>query len=538
MQRTKTNSRCDRAPDETSALRRSHQRVPESVGGVLRSGGAPLDESVRRTLEPRFGHDFSSVRVHSGGDAARSAADVHARAWTVGNHIAFMPGAYSPRTRDGLHLLAHELTHVVQQSGIPAASGLSVGAEDHPSEREADAVASAMQRGDDASINVQSGAALRRRFLPQLPLPPKFARELLQWIGTHPANTELTKADTDTAEKVTGTKAPAKAASGAGTSPKFVLHDTDATMNMTHFSQQIGKKGPQGAGAVAWVPMQEKKTAFNKDTKKMETTTIDRDPVVTREFFEEKRPTTTGFEKGDDLIAESTRNADFSLIWGATAKSERGPALDRAFSGTGLAPDDEKKLKDATDKFLSFGGGTNVDGVKTAAGWAAAEVCKRVTASGADAIADADKNKHAAAVKSLTQLCGDKKLSAWFESRKRIGERTNVEIAQLGEGQPLPQTPYSEKQYDGVAKLYLQSALAAKRWPFITTHREEDKQFPGGHDDPRCFNVTHLYSLIASKMTHDPATVYGLEPVYGGPGDKNANVTWTKTLCHADPPKA
>src|SRR5688500_8673197 len=66
--------------------------VPRSVDRVLGSIGAPLDDSVRRTLEPRFGHDFSSVRVHTGADAATATRDVHARAWTVGNHIAFGAG--------------------------------------------------------------------------------------------------------------------------------------------------------------------------------------------------------------------------------------------------------------------------------------------------------------------------------------------------------------------------------------------------------------------------------------------------------------
>src|SRR5688572_14110300 len=76
--------------------RRPENGVPPSVEGVLRSPGEPLDPSLRQTLEPRFGHDFSSVRVHTGADAAGATKDVHARAWTVGNHIAFGAGQ-SPR---------------------------------------------------------------------------------------------------------------------------------------------------------------------------------------------------------------------------------------------------------------------------------------------------------------------------------------------------------------------------------------------------------------------------------------------------------
>jgi len=91
--------------------------VPSTVGEVLRSPGQPLDAETRALLEPRFGHDFSRVRVHADAAAADSARDVHARAYTVGSHIAFGAGQFAPRTPPGQRLLAHELTHVVQQIG-------------------------------------------------------------------------------------------------------------------------------------------------------------------------------------------------------------------------------------------------------------------------------------------------------------------------------------------------------------------------------------------------------------------------------------
>jgi hypothetical protein len=84
--------------------------------------GRPLPESVRAFFEPRFGHDFSQVRVHTDVPAAEAARAVHARAYTLGTHIAFAAGQFAPRAPDGLRLLAHELTHVVQQQG-PALSG-------------------------------------------------------------------------------------------------------------------------------------------------------------------------------------------------------------------------------------------------------------------------------------------------------------------------------------------------------------------------------------------------------------------------------
>ena len=65
----------------------------------------------------RFGHDFSRVRVHSGGAAEQSARDVNANAYTVGHNIVFGAGRFAPGTHEGRRLIAHELTHVVQQSG-------------------------------------------------------------------------------------------------------------------------------------------------------------------------------------------------------------------------------------------------------------------------------------------------------------------------------------------------------------------------------------------------------------------------------------
>ena len=99
--------------------------APPIVHDVIGSPGRPLDAATRAALEPRLGHDFSAVRVHTDARAARSAEAVGAQAYTVGAHIAFRGGAYRPQTADGKRLLAHELTHVVQQSQAGAAPHLS-----------------------------------------------------------------------------------------------------------------------------------------------------------------------------------------------------------------------------------------------------------------------------------------------------------------------------------------------------------------------------------------------------------------------------
>ena len=92
------------------------ESVPEIVHDVLRSPGRPLDAVTRAFMEPRFGRDFSQVRVHADAEAAEAAASIHARAFTANRGIAFGAGQYAPQTQSGRGLLAHELTHVIQQS--------------------------------------------------------------------------------------------------------------------------------------------------------------------------------------------------------------------------------------------------------------------------------------------------------------------------------------------------------------------------------------------------------------------------------------
>ncbi|MEO8188259.1 MAG: DUF4157 domain-containing protein [Burkholderiaceae bacterium] len=88
-----------------------------SVERVLASPGTPLEPALRLDMEQRFGHDFSRVQVHSDGAAEQSARDVNADAYTVGHDVVFGAGQFAPEADAGRRLIAHELTHVVQQSG-------------------------------------------------------------------------------------------------------------------------------------------------------------------------------------------------------------------------------------------------------------------------------------------------------------------------------------------------------------------------------------------------------------------------------------
>lgn len=94
-----------------------HSTAPAATV-VSNPGERPLDPQTRGFMEERFGHDFSGVRVHTNDAAGQSALAFGAHAYTVGSDIVFGAGRYQPGTAAGRHLLAHELTHVVQQSGV------------------------------------------------------------------------------------------------------------------------------------------------------------------------------------------------------------------------------------------------------------------------------------------------------------------------------------------------------------------------------------------------------------------------------------
>lgn len=114
--------------------------IPPIVHEVLRSPGQPLDVATRAFMEPRFGHDFSQVRVHTDVRAAESARAVNALAYTMGSNVVFGAGEYTPDTNTGKKLIAHELTHVVQQHGSIVAPD-RVGTPNAPEERQANELA-------------------------------------------------------------------------------------------------------------------------------------------------------------------------------------------------------------------------------------------------------------------------------------------------------------------------------------------------------------------------------------------------------------
>ena len=114
MKEDEKHLKVSRKPSKVSDLEATDE-VANYIRGVISNGSSSLDLDTREFMESRFGHDFSNVRVHTGEMAARSANYVNAHAYTVGNHIVFGEGQYNPNIWKGKELLAHELTHFIQQ---------------------------------------------------------------------------------------------------------------------------------------------------------------------------------------------------------------------------------------------------------------------------------------------------------------------------------------------------------------------------------------------------------------------------------------
>jgi outer membrane protein OmpA-like peptidoglycan-associated protein len=137
--------------------------APPIVSEVLQADGQPLDQTTRAFMEPLFGHDFSQVRVHTDTQAAESARAVSALAYTVGRHAVFGEGQYVPATKEGRRLLAHELTHVVQQTSrsfadvtTPEELRISNASNsfEHPANQAADAVMSDLHSASHTAVSL------------------------------------------------------------------------------------------------------------------------------------------------------------------------------------------------------------------------------------------------------------------------------------------------------------------------------------------------------------------------------------------------
>jgi hypothetical protein len=142
------------------------------VHDVVNSGGEALAPDVRTEMESRLGHDFGDVRVHSDTAAHESAKAVSAHAYTVGSNVVFQRDKYDPSSTAGKTMLAHELTHVVQQragavDGTPASGGIRVSDPSDRFEREAAANAERVMSGPAQTSVSPAAPAIQREEAPE-----------------------------------------------------------------------------------------------------------------------------------------------------------------------------------------------------------------------------------------------------------------------------------------------------------------------------------------------------------------------------------
>ncbi len=112
------NAKGEGAAAAAPAKNSSAEATVKSGLRSMRGGGRPLSDGVRAYMEPRFGYDFSNVRIHTGARASETARSLNARAFASKRDIVFNDGQFDPDSTNGKRLLAHELTHVIQQGGV------------------------------------------------------------------------------------------------------------------------------------------------------------------------------------------------------------------------------------------------------------------------------------------------------------------------------------------------------------------------------------------------------------------------------------
>ena len=168
MQRSHGNRQVRRLISRSLGTEGETLNRPEVEGAIegARGSGQALDSTVRRRMDSAFGSDFSGVRVHTDDRADRLNRSLEARAFTTGQDIFFRRGEYQPGSPTGKKLLAHELTHVVQQTGNVRAK-LTIGQPGDRYEQEADRVAEQVVRMPESSGVEQSGTGRARTMCPE-----------------------------------------------------------------------------------------------------------------------------------------------------------------------------------------------------------------------------------------------------------------------------------------------------------------------------------------------------------------------------------
>lgn len=198
----------------------------------LCTNGRPLETGLRRHMEPLFQYDLSGIKVHTGEVADRAARSVHAKAYTVGSDMVFAAGQYSPGTPAGRKLIAHELSHTIQQRQATSARSLDLNA----AETEADTAADRVASGRPATVGRSTPRfvareeedeplSLNRTFNVSNQPPPALQEEfrrIVKWLGAHPASSpERTRLE-ETRDRIIATLKYLEQASGVSPSAGVV----------------------------------------------------------------------------------------------------------------------------------------------------------------------------------------------------------------------------------------------------------------------------------------------------------------------------
>jgi hypothetical protein len=344
--------------------------------------------------------------------------------------------------------------------------------------------------------------------------PPKFP--------TNHAGRSLTAIERDKISAYLRSRNISPAAANLPPDPRFILHDTSIILPPERLDRERQQgRGSLGLGVNAYLPR-------------------DSSQVIARpNFYELRRPTTTEFEKASDVMVLNDREQLFRQVWQATTSTARRQGLDTALANLGLSSSEIAKEQQEAANKLSASSGR----IYTAGTWTIEAICNSYS-RGDRSVAIADRES------SLRNGCGS--LSNYFNVRNsRIRSSVTAEILQVGvrseQGNQttcvannpniatLPNPPYSENQYDRTLAIYLRAALAAGKFPQITTHFALDSFSPDAHCDPRCFNLTKLYQKSAAVLGHASGSSYGIKPSYGTRLGTD-NIWWNDRICRDSPP--
>ena len=245
---------------ETSGTAGGHTASAEASSAITSLGsGTPLPTSERAFFEPRFGQDLSHIRVHTGGTADQASQSINARAFSLGNNIAFANGEYQPGTQSGRTLLAHELTHTFQQSGASdpvVQRDLSI-EPTHPDAEVGTLSARRLRRAitwNQAAFSDADEIALLRDVLGVSPEPSVIDEDFINALLSYQANYGLTQdgligANTarQLANQLRGEAAYPGVDGDAGTTSEMALNPAERRMRLrSRVASRLGRMLHQG----------------------------------------------------------------------------------------------------------------------------------------------------------------------------------------------------------------------------------------------------------------------------------------------------